>query len=315
MGSADRWRIAIVGSGSMARTRASDVAATARAQLIAVASRNPATGAALAAAHGCDYVPEIDALLARPDLDAVIVCTHNASHAPIATAALESGRHALVEYPLALDPGEGARAVDLARARGLVLQVGYDQVWLGPHGTIRTAVERHGMPLALDLQVVWPGGAGRSAFRNSLVGGTPGLAKSYYLYAALDWLGQPLDSRSTLHLRGADAAGHYDAAVQTVDLRYAQTSAHLSWVVGPPLGVRQRIRIELLWPGATLTFDGRSIVEISGGDEIPAPAGRSSWQEATRRGFAAFLDLAEGRAAARTNAAPSLAVVRMLAPS
>ena len=105
-----RLRVAIVGSGGMAHTRAAHLLEDARAAITCVSSRNPVTGRALA--ERCAR-PLRRALgggrSSRPDVDAVFVTTHNDSHAPIAQAALEAGKHVLVEYPLAMTLRGGGR--------------------------------------------------------------------------------------------------------------------------------------------------------------------------------------------------------------
>jgi predicted dehydrogenase len=58
-------------------------------------------------------------LLGDPSVDAVHICTPNASHFPIAKAALEAGKHVLCEKPLATSVAEARSLVELARATGL----------------------------------------------------------------------------------------------------------------------------------------------------------------------------------------------------
>jgi predicted dehydrogenase len=53
------------------------------------------------------------------DVDAVHICTPNASHFPLAKAALEAGKHVLCEKPLATSAADAAYLVELAAARGL----------------------------------------------------------------------------------------------------------------------------------------------------------------------------------------------------
>jgi predicted dehydrogenase len=65
----------------------------------------------------------LEEALARTDAEAVLVTTALASHVPVTIAALEAGKHVLIEKPFASSVAEARQAVELAEARGLVLMV------------------------------------------------------------------------------------------------------------------------------------------------------------------------------------------------
>lgn len=65
--------------------------------------------------------PDPMAALADPAVGLVVVATPNEQHEPLARAALEAGKHVLVDKPLALSARAIDRLADLARARGRVL--------------------------------------------------------------------------------------------------------------------------------------------------------------------------------------------------
>lgn len=64
-------------------------------------------------------------MLAGGGLDAVLVITPNALHAPVTLAALEAGCHVLVEKPMAANGDEARRMADAAAARGKVLTINF----------------------------------------------------------------------------------------------------------------------------------------------------------------------------------------------
>lgn len=66
-----------------------------------------------------------DELLARDDVEAVIVSTPHYLHAPIAIAALEAGKHALVEKPIACNVAQAQQMVDAAVAADRRLGVSF----------------------------------------------------------------------------------------------------------------------------------------------------------------------------------------------
>jgi UDP-N-acetylglucosamine 3-dehydrogenase len=64
-------------------------------------------------------------LLARETIDAVSICVPNAQHYSIARAALDAGKHVLVEKPFTLNSKEGSELVEIARQKRLCLSVGH----------------------------------------------------------------------------------------------------------------------------------------------------------------------------------------------
>jgi len=66
---------------------------------------------------------DLDALLARDDVDAIVVATPPSRHHAMALAALRAGKHVWVEKPLALSAEHGRELVDAASAAGRVLFV------------------------------------------------------------------------------------------------------------------------------------------------------------------------------------------------
>ena len=67
--------------------------------ITAVVTRDAAGVAELV--PGATAVPTIEALLARPDVDVVVIASPSHLHVPHATAAIESGRHVVVDKPFA----------------------------------------------------------------------------------------------------------------------------------------------------------------------------------------------------------------------
>ena len=64
-----------------------------------------------------------DELLARDDVEAVIISTPHFLHEPIVVAAVQAGKHALVEKPIACTVAQGQRMVDAAAAADRLLGV------------------------------------------------------------------------------------------------------------------------------------------------------------------------------------------------
>lgn len=67
-----------------------------------------------------------DELLARSDIDAVVVAAPSGLHAPLALATLETGRHLYLEKPIATTVADGARVAEAARNAGVVAAIGFN---------------------------------------------------------------------------------------------------------------------------------------------------------------------------------------------
>ncbi|MFK0030884.1 MULTISPECIES: Gfo/Idh/MocA family protein [Streptomyces] len=98
--------------------------------MAAVCGRDPAAVRAAARRHGwAEAETDWRALIARDDVQLVDICTPGDSHAEIAIAALEAGKHVLCEKPLANTVAEAeamVEAADRARERGQLAMVGFN---------------------------------------------------------------------------------------------------------------------------------------------------------------------------------------------
>jgi predicted dehydrogenase len=74
---------------------------------------------------GLQRYPRYEDLLADPAVDLVDVCTPTQQHEPMVIAALQAGKHVLVEKPIALTTDAADRMVAAARAAGKLLMAGH----------------------------------------------------------------------------------------------------------------------------------------------------------------------------------------------
>lgn len=93
------------------------------------------------------------ALWADPGVGLVVVATPNATHVPLAVAALDAGKHVVVDKPLATTAAQARALAAHARARGLVLTVFHNRRWDGDFLTARAllAAGRLGEPVLAEL--------------------------------------------------------------------------------------------------------------------------------------------------------------------
>ncbi len=90
----------IVGTGLIARFHARALAEVPGARLVAVCGRTRARAEALAGEFGCAAYDSLDAMLASPTVDVLVVATPSGAHLEAAVAAARAGKHVLCEKPL-----------------------------------------------------------------------------------------------------------------------------------------------------------------------------------------------------------------------
>jgi predicted dehydrogenase len=129
-------RVAIVGCGLIGRKRAK---AMLGARLVACADSVPENASALAAtATGVRVFADWREMMTQTECDVVIVATPHNALAEITAAAVERGRHVLVEKPAARFASEIERIATMAKARGVQVRVGFNHRY---HRALRKARE------------------------------------------------------------------------------------------------------------------------------------------------------------------------------
>ncbi|MFD1956873.1 Gfo/Idh/MocA family protein [Paenibacillus thailandensis] len=119
-------KIGVIGTGSISSMHLQSYDKNPDARLVAVCDLNEERAGSAAGKYGAELVyTDYRELLANPDIDAVSICTWNNTHAEIAIAALEAGKHVLVEKPLCRTVEEALRVQEAVRSTGRTLQVGF----------------------------------------------------------------------------------------------------------------------------------------------------------------------------------------------
>ena len=114
-------RVAVIGAGYWGPNLVRNFRGSASWDLVAVCDLDEARARKVVGDAPVDVETSLDVLLARTDIDAVAIATPAGTHRRIAMAALEAGKHVLVEKPLASSQAEAAAMVAEAHTRGLVL--------------------------------------------------------------------------------------------------------------------------------------------------------------------------------------------------
>lgn len=121
-------RVGLIGFGYAGRTfHAPLVRATEGLELVAVVSSD--AGKVHALLPRIEVLPTPEALLARGDIDLVVVATPNDSHAPLACAACAAGKAVVIDKPFALSLAEARGTIEAAEAAGVLLTVFHNRRW------------------------------------------------------------------------------------------------------------------------------------------------------------------------------------------
>lgn len=120
----DKLRIAVIGAGYWGPNLVRNCRNSPDWDLVAVCDLDPARAAKVIGDRSTIEVEtDVATLLRRDDIDAVAIATPARTHAALAIAALEAGKHVLVEKPLASTLEDARRMVDVAAAQGRALML------------------------------------------------------------------------------------------------------------------------------------------------------------------------------------------------
>lgn len=238
--SAARLKVGIVGYGLIGARRA------------AVADANPGTATAMvvdvsadrrdvaARAHGCPTFDTWQPVIADPTIDIVVIATPNGLSVPVAEAALEAGKHVLIEKPPGRTLADAERlAAAAARAKG-VLKIGFNHRY---HPAIAAA---HQLVSSQDLGRIINV---RARYGH---GGRPGYEKEWRGNAELAGGGELLDQ-----------------GVHIADL--------LCWFVGEPIEVAGMLQTAI-WPISPLEDNAFALLRYSSGAVASLHTSWTQWK-------------------------------------
>ncbi|MBI5014763.1 MAG: bi-domain-containing oxidoreductase [Deltaproteobacteria bacterium] len=147
-------RVSVIGAGSFAtNVWVPHLAQTPGLARRGIASAGGVRARTLAAKHGFTFcASDAAAILGDEDTDCVAILTRHDTHASLAAAALDAGKHVFVEKPLALDLDGLRRVVEAqARSRGTV-QVGFNRRFAPLALALRDFFGRRAQPLSITYR-------------------------------------------------------------------------------------------------------------------------------------------------------------------
>jgi predicted dehydrogenase len=265
-------RVGVIGAGAMGRTHAVALSRIDGVDVATIGAREvPAAAHELARELGADLLPSAEAVIARPDIDAVVVATPTDTHLEIVRAAAQAGKHIICEKPLARTLEDGEALLDAVRRAGVKLAVGHVVRYFPEYALARDMIVRG--------EIGTPGVA-----RMTRGAGFPSVASNWYgdlarsggvvldmMIHDFDWARWAFGPVERLQARGLAYAGRDRKDMAMAVLRFA--SGAIGYVEGSwawPGGFRTTL--EVSGSGGLLRHDSRRTAALAF-ELFPAEAG------------------------------------------
>jgi predicted dehydrogenase len=296
-------RVAVLGTGAIAQiVHLPLLNEMPGVQLQAVCDIHTSKAASIASRLGIPQVIETDEeLFASDEIDAVVICSPSHRHQPQAVAALEAGKHVLVERPLALDAKGAEAAVKAAERSGRVLMVAYNNRFRPDIAGVKSFVTSGELGDIFSIHGTWFNRKVRPKrltwrHRKAEAGGGALMDLGVQVLDLCLWLlDYPDADRVSAHLHPGEGMEVEDAASMLVRLKTGATlSVQVTWSM---LAERDRHHVRLFGTaGSVSTYPLKVFKELEHGmiDVTPqiAPARENAYTASYRQELQHFVSAA-----------------------
>lgn len=272
-------KVGLVGTGYAAKRRAEALQGDQRAQLFAVSGHTPEATAAFCQTYSVSSFEDWEQLVQSPQIDLVIIATVNKNHGVIARAALEAGKHVVVEYPLSLNLTEAEEIIHLAEKSGKLLHVEHIELLGGLHQAIRQFLPKIGnVFFARYTTIHRERPAPRRWTYNHDLYGFPFMAALSRIHRFTDLFGNVASVSCESRFWEIPETNYYRACLCHAQLRF-QNGVIGSITYGKGDTFCRSVRtFELLGDKGTLIFEGEGGMLVRGEEKTPI-------EVASRRGL------------------------------
>jgi predicted dehydrogenase len=150
-------KVAVVGGGHVSQiAHIPAYRSNKNVKLAAIVDEDPMKGQRLRDQFGFKkYYEDFTVMLEKEDVDAVDICSPNYLHAPMAIAALRSGRHVMCEKPLARNYSEAKKMVDTAKKCKKILMVALNNRFREDVQILRKMIQRKELGTVQYVKAGW----------------------------------------------------------------------------------------------------------------------------------------------------------------
>jgi len=194
------YGIGIIGAGVIGAFHAKAISALGDCKLVGIMDNHRPAAEAFATANGCAAHSDLKAFLETPGLDVVTICTPSGSHMDPALAAIEAGKHLIIEKPLEITLERCDAIIEAAAKKGVRITGVFQSRYHEAPKLLKQAVDggRFGRLTLGDAYVKWyrsqeyyDNGGWRGTW--AMDGGGALMNQSIHAIDLLQWLMGPVD--------------------------------------------------------------------------------------------------------------------------
>ncbi len=282
----DTFGVGIVGAGTIGAVHAGALDELQDARLVAVVAAREVTGRKFAEAQGTEWHARLVELLARPEVDVVVICTPSGLHPDQAVAAARAGKHVITEKPMAVTLEGADQMIRACREAGVTLSVIFQYRFNRDALRLKRAVEAglFGRPVLGNAFVHWHRTQAyygeRGGWRGTwaLDGGGALMNQSIHAVDLLQWILGPVESICGY----AETLAHDIEAEDTASAALRFASGALGTIQGTTSAHRDSpLRIEIRGTEGSATLEGPRLTVWQPGreEEILSARDRESLPE------------------------------------
>lgn len=271
-------RVGLVGTGMAARLRAETLVHDERSHLVAVVGNTPKKTEAFAKNHQTAVVNSWQQLVEQDDIDLVVISSVNRDHGSIARAAIKSGKHVVVEYPMSLDVEEAEELIALSKAHNRLLHVEHIEMLGGMHQALKQNLPLVGQVFFVRYNTIKPEHpAPRKWTYNHELFGFPLMGALSRLHRLIDLFGQVVTVNCHNRFWAVETE-YYQSCFCVTQLCFSSgLLAQVLYAKGETLWQQER-KFEVHGENGGLIFDEEKGVFVQAEDTKPIDVG-------TRRGL------------------------------
>ncbi len=239
-------RFALVGAGNIARwAHLPALRNESRASLRAIVSANGAKATALGKRFGATVISTNLADSLRDEaIDAVLICSRNQAHAGQIIQSLESGKHVLVEKPMAVSAEECRHVLDAQTRSGKMVGVAFNRRFAPMYGKLKASLKGRSGPAVVNATMNSPYMTAGSWMTDPAAGGAV-VGEATHMTDLIAWLldAAPVRvSAQCLPLGKAEPAGESNI-VASVGFSDGSIASITYCAVGNPKGGGERVEV------------------------------------------------------------------------